>query len=117
MPKQGQNREVGRKPGKKEAGVSNVPRLCRRGGDLEEPGGESWPRPGTPAAGGRRGAGRVRGAAPALAAVSAMPILVKAAASAGTRHPRSSLLTRGSAEAFASGARRAVASVSLASRR
>ncbi|XP_059886155.2 blood vessel epicardial substance [Delphinus delphis] len=46
-----------------------------------------------------------------------MPILVKAAADAGTRHRPSSLPTRRSAEAFASGSRRAFASVSPAPRR
>ncbi|KAJ8788725.1 hypothetical protein J1605_022470 [Eschrichtius robustus] len=46
-----------------------------------------------------------------------MPILVKAAAGAGTRHRPSSLPTRRSAEALASGSRRAFASVSPAPRR
>ena len=84
---------------------------------MEERGGESWPRPGTPPAGGRRDAGRVRCAAPAPAAAAVMPILVKAAAGAGTRHRPSSLPTRRSAEALASGSRRAFASVSPAPRR
>lgn len=84
---------------------------------MEQRGGESWPRPGTPPAGGSRDAGRVRCAAPAPAAAAVMPILVKAAADAGTRHRPSSLPTRRSAEAFASGSRRAFASVSPAPRR
>lgn len=51
---------------------------------------------------GRRGAGRVRGAAPAPAA-AAMPILVRAAAGAGPRRAARSLRTRRASEAFACG--------------
>lgn len=46
-----------------------------------------------------------------------MPILVKAAAGAGTRHAPRSLATHRSAEAFASGSRRAAATVSPAPHR
>lgn len=59
----------------------------------------------------------MRGAAPAPAAAAAMPILVKAAAGAGARHPPRSLATHQSAEAFASGSRRAAATVSSAPHR
>lgn len=79
--------------------------------ELEETRSESRRRLAAPPAGGRRGAGRVRGAAPAPAAAAAMPILVKAAAGAGTRHASRSLRAR-SAAAFASGAHRAAATVS-----
>lgn len=94
VPKQGQNPEEERKPGKKKR-VFQMDHACANAAaELEEPGGEPWPRPGTPPAGGRRDAGRVRGAAPTPAAAAAMPILVKAAAGAGTRHRRSSISSR-----------------------
>lgn len=83
--------------------------------ELEDTRWESCRRLAAPPAGGRRGAGRVRGAAPAPAAAAAMPILVKAAAGAGTRHASRSLCAR-SATAFASGAYRAAATVSPAPR-
>lgn len=80
--------------------------------ELQETGGAPWRRPAAPPAGARRGDGRVRGAALAAAAAAAMPILVEASAGAGTRPAWRSVGTRGSAEAFAFGARRAAATVS-----
>ena len=92
--KQGQNPEEERKPEKKKR-VFQMDHTCAdAAAELQEPGRESWLRPGTPPAGGRRDAGRVRGAAPTPAAAAAMPILVKAAAGARTRHRRSSISTR-----------------------
>ena len=83
-----------RKPEKKRR-VFQMDHTCAdAAAELQEPGRESWLRPGTPPAGGRRDAGRVRGAAPTPAAAAAMPILVKAAAGARTRHRRSSISTR-----------------------
>ena len=82
VPKQGQNPEGGRKPEKKKRVFQMDHTWADAAAELQEPRRESWPRPGTPPAGGRRDAGRVRGAAPTPAAAAAMPILVKAAAGA-----------------------------------